>query len=1490
MAFSTALAENWQSFELWVNPGRNGHQFSLLGPDLIGASAAHFGLADYNGLATHLSIWADVDLGVAISDDTNGDFFHMQTGAFNDPDQRLVQWFREDGSTGVPSASDRQFFLIGEGRATHGFLLEQPGGAFYLAQVGSVVPGTANLPGGPRRELSSLFDPSAADFWILDLTTLQRSSSHTLDLALASWVPYTAPLPTRYFRFFLDGQETGRTFTLHSRSPGGSEQLQSVIAEPLNSFTLYSDVGYFDEEGTLYTMDHLYGPITVPNGSASFEGQIGLGMEFWLTRDADGAASPRRLVAPSGAPHASLLGAFPPLPPPTTRVPVRVPDPSETWLAYCYAPDGNGTYLDDSFPITPENWTTLYSYDDSGQVDFTLQVISGYVEIPLGASVAFLYTTDGMNQVAGTDAVVWTPTHEQPPELLPGTLVLEVFGGRKDHQFFLEQPDSLGNWQTFFSFTPGDPAWQIGDGWTTVSYTNDFGAQVTVNVGNYVADNQYAWFQDAENLLYEISRVTIAYNSNRPFRIRDVTTGETAPEGVTNLGRWFPPQSGKSLKLSSSRWGHDLWLVHPDGSESQVVQNATQGSIQLTASGASWWTDYYWFDASVPWHGFLPWRLEDRTDGAFTPFHPPGATPDFVNWIAVTAPHGLTAHYVARTSTKPAGILVQWTPGEPPTGGGFIIERRKSKTAFGPYTHWHELDRVGDDSTSYFDTRLLPGQFAIYRVRAFFGDRRSAPSNLYLATMWRLRDGILQPPIGAPSGGSGPTSDPPGGDGGSGGNAGIPGDGDGDGDPDNDSDGVVDTDDRYPDDENRSEDIPVKFYGVIDLSQYQYQGQPLPQGTLSHVAIDDKNRVSWMVQGEPVTTTSGNIHSPGGMTSETITKTNIPTFADGTITNVAEVQRYYWKWTFQDEDAPPPNISYDEFFEDFQFNGLLGSGQPFGSHHVSSGGSKYYRGFPGEHRVPNALLLPDMLATSVPDDWAPWEDDVQGAVGMSATAYLRADPELELPEIMAGDLNYVARPSGGDEYRRITFRRRGGVQEYFPDKRARPGPLSRSSLVVTVPEEPFAVPPVLPRTFVWKNDGTQIQPAIPVSVPLDTRTTPPVRLSLDPKAINDSNQLVGAIRNAWEDPEVEITDPNVPSGKRTGRGYFGFYWNPDEETNIKVFHDLLPGKFRKQLRSAVPFLITNEDPATNITKITFSAESWEGEGESGAWKPRTGSMEMTAASGGQPAKTFVRLMDTLRPRADDGSAEGDPPAISPAGRNIKDVMVQGTPMTTPEGEIIIPLLSEVEVLVKKNRNLLDPFPAGPEWPSYQQTDFQGLRIGTLSHSFSGLTPAADCIVLDADQFIVKVSLPDKKGIAGGKVSAWISTKSPPNPLGPRTMWDDDETEIEMIEKPGGSGIFYSARQMLVADDVDDKAAVQAVWEGGPTINIAQNADNIKNDPTHKIALGGWVYLKLPDRPTAGAIAQVPIEKVVKVEPVILRGGSGGFVVAVNTIRGLLSRY
>ena len=51
--------------------------------------------------------------------------------------------------------------------------------------------------------------------------------------------------------------------------------------------------------------------------------------------------------------------------------------------------------------------------------------------------------------------------------------------------------------------------------------------------------------------------------------------------------------------------------------------------------------------------------------------------------------------------------------------------------------------------------------------------------------------------------------------------------------------------------------------------------------------------------------------------------------------------------------------------------------------------------------------------------------------------------------------------------------------------------------------------------------------------------------------------------------------------------------------------NLLPEKFRKELRSAVPYLISNVDQATQEVEIDFEAEHWEGEPGSESWVSRT---------------------------------------------------------------------------------------------------------------------------------------------------------------------------------------------------------------------------------------------------------------------------------------------
>ena len=228
----------------------------------------------------------------------------------------------------------------------------------------------------------------------------------------------------------------------------------------------------------------------------------------------------------------------------------------------------------------------------------------------------------------------------------------------------------------------------------------------------------------------------------------------------------------------------------------------------------------------------------------------PGSAPVFFVAHPLAAPHNLTAR-----ALSPFSIDLAWQAGSgAPAGSGFVIERREALAATGPFTPWHELTRYFGTATTFQDQRLAAGQVAMYRVQAFVGsgsaERHSAPSNLAMQAMWQDPNTPSADPGGGEDGdGDGALGDPTGGEGGDN-NYWIAGDGDGDGDPDNDKDGIVDTGDRYPEDPRRSEDIPVKFYGVIDLSaalaeSFTVTNAITAPGGKALISIDDTNRVGF---------------------------------------------------------------------------------------------------------------------------------------------------------------------------------------------------------------------------------------------------------------------------------------------------------------------------------------------------------------------------------------------------------------------------------------------------------------------------------------------------------------------------------------------------------------------------------------------------------------------------------------------------------------------
>ena len=302
------------------------------------------------------------------------------------------------------------------------------------------------------------------------------------------------------------------------------------------------------------------------------------------------------------------------------------------------------------------------------------------------------------------------------------------------------------------------------------------------------------------------------FRSGGPFSLTVEGSGNIAPvsvvAGENDLRQWFAEPQPRLLNISSSRWGHELLVRHPNGDAYAVLPAGIVGDTSYGPEGHVWQNSYYYFEAAANHRPELPWYVEDAGTGERI-----GPNPDddqLIMWINVTAPHGLTAQALSYTA-----ILLNWQDGDTDTEGGFRIERRVRVGRGRPFSAWKAIATVGGAATSYVD-RLGAGSLAIYRVRAFFGPRSSAPSNPAIAATWIDLDGNGQPdpqppPPGIVNNGNGvnPVVDPPGGGGDGGGDGGVPGDGDGD--PDNDKDGVVDIHDRYPNDPRRSEDIPVKF-------------------------------------------------------------------------------------------------------------------------------------------------------------------------------------------------------------------------------------------------------------------------------------------------------------------------------------------------------------------------------------------------------------------------------------------------------------------------------------------------------------------------------------------------------------------------------------------------------------------------------------------------------------------------------------------------------
>jgi hypothetical protein len=113
-----------------------------------------------------------------------------------------------------------------------------------------------------------------------------------------------------------------------------------------------------------------------------------------------------------------------------------------------------------------------------------------------------------------------------------------------------------------------------------------------------------------------------------------------------------------------------------------------------------------------------------------------------------------------------------------------------------------------------------------------------------------------------------------------------------------------------------------------------------------------------------------------------------------------------------------------------------------------------------------------------------------------------------------------------------------------------------------------------------------------------------------PYAINDQAQVVG------------LSDRFDTAGYPLGMFYGSVGGSAPA---FHLFPDILPTKYRKQLRSAIPYLITNANPDTGKPTIGFRAESLEGESE-GEWNVRD--FQLSWADAATPLVKEILVTDT----------------------------------------------------------------------------------------------------------------------------------------------------------------------------------------------------------------------------------------------------------------------
>ncbi len=261
-------AENWQTFDIAAPAGRFSHGFTLE----VGGQPHGFvqGVVTTDSLGymsstvlpyLRLTLTLDRDQpGLTLRDTSTGEAADLISAPWNELGLLIPGEHDFRAPPGTPHT--RSLFLL-EDRSGNQLFLCQPGGVAYPVSILSSVSyySGITLHDAWAYEGRALFDP-ALPYRIADLTTGEQTPFHVTDLTLGwVWEPGTGDIPLVSFTLYIEEREAGHHFHVHSRAAWGPELTSAVSA------------------------------VTESANGTMLNFSVGAGMEFWITRAADGYSS-----------------------------------------------------------------------------------------------------------------------------------------------------------------------------------------------------------------------------------------------------------------------------------------------------------------------------------------------------------------------------------------------------------------------------------------------------------------------------------------------------------------------------------------------------------------------------------------------------------------------------------------------------------------------------------------------------------------------------------------------------------------------------------------------------------------------------------------------------------------------------------------------------------------------------------------------------------------------------------------------------------------------------------------------------------------------------------------------------------------------------------------------------------------------------------------------------------------------------------------------